>query len=279
VGNHPEIATSVGEIGRRFDALSGRRDRALTTGRQIVRLSANAIRAVHRGDRDDAQTLIAQAGALVRSLTEDLAGTPEIWWAGYVQDALKEFTEANIANAVVAGNPIPSAADLGVEDAAYLNGMAEAASELRRDVLDLLRNAQHDRATALLATMDEIYDALVIVDALPGDGAPGDLSVVAVGPGDLGDGELDAHGMAPVAVLASLGQLGGALPPTYVVGCQPADVGEGIGLTPAVAAAVDKAVDLVTDLVTDGLEDAPLAGRDRATAAPSSAERGEEDRP
>ena len=97
------------------------------------------------------------------------------------------------------------------------------------------------------------YDALVVVDALPGDGAPGDLSVLEVGPEDLGEGELDAHGMAPVAVLASLGQLGGTLPPTYVVGCQPADVGEGIGLTPAVAAAVDGAVQLVHDVLAEHL--------------------------
>jgi hydrogenase maturation protease len=97
------------------------------------------------------------------------------------------------------------------------------------------------------------YDALVVVDALPGDGAPGDLSVLTVGPDDLGEGELDAHGMAPVAVLAGLGLLGGSLPPTYVVGCQPADVEEGIGLTPAVAAAVDQAVTLVHEVLEQQL--------------------------
>ncbi len=97
------------------------------------------------------------------------------------------------------------------------------------------------------------YDALLVVDAMPGDGEPGDLRVLEVGPDDLGEGELDAHGMAPVAVLASLGQLGGSLPPTYVVGCQPADVGEGIGLTPAVAAAVDRAVDLVHEVLEQQL--------------------------
>jgi hydrogenase maturation protease len=97
------------------------------------------------------------------------------------------------------------------------------------------------------------YDALVVVDALPGDGHPGDLSVLEVGPDDLGDGELDAHGMAPVAVLASLGQLGGSLPPTYVVGCRPADVGEGIGLTPEVAAAVGPAVTLVHEVLEQQL--------------------------
>jgi hydrogenase maturation protease len=99
----------------------------------------------------------------------------------------------------------------------------------------------------------EGYDALVVVDALPGDGAPGDLSVLTVGPDDLGEGELDAHGMAPVAVLAGLGLLGGSLPPTYVVGCQPADVEEGIGLTPAVAAAVDRAVTLVHEVLEQQL--------------------------
>jgi hydrogenase maturation protease len=97
------------------------------------------------------------------------------------------------------------------------------------------------------------YAGLVVIDALPGDGAPGDLSVLEVGPDDLGEGELDAHGMAPVAVLASLGQLGGSLPPTYIVGCQPADVGEGMGMTPEVAAAVEPAIDLVFEVLSEHL--------------------------
>ncbi len=113
------------------------------------------------------------------------------------------------------------------------------------------------------------YDGLVVVDALPGDGAPGDLSVLEVGPADLGDGELDAHGMAPVSVLASLGQHGGTLPPTYIVGCQPADVGEGIGLTGAVTAAVDRAVELVHDVLDEqlGLQRARPRERSRASAS------------
>jgi hydrogenase maturation protease len=113
------------------------------------------------------------------------------------------------------------------------------------------------------------YDALVVVDALPGKGSPGDLSVLEVGPDDLGEGELDAHGMAPVAVLASLGQLGGTLPQTYVVGCQPADVGEGIGLSSRVEAAVEPAVDLVLDVLREhlGLAAPTRANNDRAPAA------------
>ncbi|MDX6209156.1 MAG: hydrogenase maturation protease [Frankiales bacterium] len=97
------------------------------------------------------------------------------------------------------------------------------------------------------------YETLVVVDAMPGEGSPGDLTLTSVGPDDLGDGEYDAHGMAPVAVLATLGQLGGTLPPTYVVGCQPASVEEGMGLSPAVEAAVNGAVVLVHELLEEHL--------------------------
>jgi hydrogenase maturation protease len=97
------------------------------------------------------------------------------------------------------------------------------------------------------------YDGLVIVDALPRNGVPGDVVVLEVGEDDLGSGDFDAHGMEPTAVLASLGSLGGTLPPTYVVGCEPADVGDGIGLTAPVEAAVDHAVSMVVRLVTHEL--------------------------
>ncbi len=105
-------------------------------------------------------------------------------------------------------------------------------------------------------------DALVLVDALPGDGPPGEVTVLEVGPDDLGAGDFDAHGMDPVAVLASLGALGGTLPPTYIVGCRPADVSEGIGLSPAVAAAVAEAVESVRWVVEERLSVAAGAGKD-----------------
>lgn len=93
------------------------------------------------------------------------------------------------------------------------------------------------------------YDALVLVDACPGEGPPGTVTVLEVGAGDLGTGAFDAHGMDPVAVLGSLKTLGGTLPATYVVGCVPADVGEGIGLSAAVAAAVPEALAAVHALL------------------------------
>ena len=94
-------------------------------------------------------------------------------------------------------------------------------------------------------------DALVIVDAVPGDGAPGTLTVLEVGEKDLGTGQFDPHGMAPVAVLASLADLGGRLPPTYVVGCTPYDVEEGIGLSEQVEAAIPEAMETVLALLRE----------------------------
>ena len=107
----------------------------------------------------------------------------------------------------------------------------------------------------------EGYDALVLVDAVPdSDGSSGEVTVLEVGPADLGHGELDAHGMDPVAVLAGLDVLGGTLPRTFVVGCRVATVAEGIGLSPPVAAAVPTALDTVRRLLADILDTTP-AGR------------------
>lgn len=93
------------------------------------------------------------------------------------------------------------------------------------------------------------YETLILVDALPGDGPPGQVSVLAIGEDDLGTGDFDPHGMAPVAVLASVRQLGGSLPPTYVVGCRVHTVEDGIGLSDAVAAAVPEALAAVRTLM------------------------------
>ncbi len=94
------------------------------------------------------------------------------------------------------------------------------------------------------------YDALVLVDTVPAPvedrpGRPGELRVIEVSAADLGGGELDAHGMDPVAVLAGLETLGGTLPRTVVVGCQPAGCAEGIGMSEPVQSAVEPAVQLV----------------------------------
>jgi hydrogenase maturation protease len=116
----------------------------------------------------------------------------------------------------------------------------------------------------------EGYDGLLLVDALPGDGGPGEVTVLEVGPEDLGSGELDAHGMDPSTVLAGLHRLGGELPPTYVVGCRPQSLEEGIGLTEPVAVAVPEAMAQVRALLATRM--APRTrGPHREPAGPSGA--------
>ncbi|MFM8592788.1 MAG: haloacid dehalogenase, partial [Chloroflexota bacterium] len=133
-------------------------------GRYHIRLAANSVRATHRNDLAEAESLLAEATSRLATLASGLRDAPSVYWAGYVQDAMKEVAEAAITLAIVANRPLPSPADLGVEDAAYLNALAEAASELRRQVLDRLRAGDLPRAEMLLDTMDDIYAALVTVD-------------------------------------------------------------------------------------------------------------------
>ena len=157
-----KLNTITTGIVARLTALGAVRDDAVTNSRHIVRLSANAIRALHRGE--DATGLLAEARALLTQTLASCAAYPSVYWAGFVQDAMKEYAEATILTSMMQGADIPSPEDLGVEDAAWLNGLAEAGSELRRDTLDALRRDQIPRAEDLLTHMELIYDQLVNVD-------------------------------------------------------------------------------------------------------------------
>ncbi|RRR77751.1 MAG: haloacid dehalogenase [Candidatus Viridilinea halotolerans] len=140
------------------------REQAISASRALIRHCANSIRAAHRGEFAEAERLLGEAALFVAKIDAATAGKPDIRFAGYSQDALKEFVEANLVLAFLAEREPPSAATLGVESAAYLNGLAEAASELRRTILDGLRRGEVARGEALLQIMDDVYSALITVD-------------------------------------------------------------------------------------------------------------------
>lgn len=148
----------------RFESLNEARDHAVTEGRHVIRLAANAVRALHRDDTDAAAGLLQQAEVILDKIRESTGPFPAVYWAGYVQDAMKEYAEAQITAALLAEADLPTPESLKVEDAAYLNALAEAGSELRRDVLDRLRADREEIAEYLLTRMDEIYGVLVTVD-------------------------------------------------------------------------------------------------------------------
>ena len=140
------------------------REEGLSVSREVIRLSANAIRAVHRSDYDEASRLISSASDRLQAAEHIRSDSPLIYNAGFMNDARKEFTEANITLAVISGNDIPTAGELGIDPPAYLNGMAEVIGELRRYILDGLRKDSVGRCEELMEVMDEIYGVLVTVD-------------------------------------------------------------------------------------------------------------------
>lgn len=158
------VEAIVGEAVAQIESSHAARERAIGTSRALIRQCANAIRAVHRGEFADAAGLLQGAAATARDLRAGVAGSPALLFAGYTQDALKEYAEAALVFAFLHGDPPPGPAALQVDPAAYLNGLAEAASELRRAILDGLRHGQVARGEALLVVMDEVYSMLVTVD-------------------------------------------------------------------------------------------------------------------
>ena len=140
------------------------RERALPLCREALRHSANAIRAVHRQEFARAEELIDRARDLLSQAKEGLGDHPDIYHAGFVHDAQKEYAEACASLAVIAGRPLPTPEALAVELSAYLNGLGEAVGELRRHLLDKLRAGEVDHCEGILAAMDDIYGVLVTLD-------------------------------------------------------------------------------------------------------------------
>ncbi|MBI4318587.1 MAG: haloacid dehalogenase [Chloroflexi bacterium] len=140
------------------------REKGLALSRSIIRDSANAIRAVHRGELSRAEELLQKAGEAVRNVDASLSGHPDIYFAGFVFDAQKEFAEASITYALIAGHSLPGPDSIGVSHVPYLGGLGEAIGELRRYLLDRLRQGDVARCEDVLQVMDDIYGVLVTMD-------------------------------------------------------------------------------------------------------------------
>ena len=150
---------------RRFERTMAAREKALAASRRSIRCSANAIRAIHRGELDHAHALMDESREAIRSGAEAVREAhPEVYYAGFLQDAQKEYAEARVTEAIVTGAEIPSPDDLGVELAPFLNGMAESIGEGRRAILDLLRRGVVAESERILSLMEDVYHVLVSMD-------------------------------------------------------------------------------------------------------------------
>ncbi len=159
-----DLETIADRLRASLEARNGARDTALQRARTMTRHCAQAIRAVHRDEREKARAEIEAARGIVDQILRDLAPYPDLYHAGYTQDAMKEFAEANIVYALVSGEPLPTPHELRVEGAAYLNGLAETVGELRRRCLDIIRHDHSEEAERLMEAMEDIYSVLVTMD-------------------------------------------------------------------------------------------------------------------
>ncbi len=161
LGDFEQIADSIRPIlDDRFDA----REQGISGSRKVIRFSANAIRALHRGEADQAEVLIEQAANLLAEITAGLSGHPDILHAGFISDAAKECAEAHLTRAALAGDRLPLASELGIDPVPYLHGLGETVGECRRRLLDLLRAGDLPGAERLLSMMDGIVDLLASLD-------------------------------------------------------------------------------------------------------------------
>ncbi|MDQ4126300.1 MAG: haloacid dehalogenase [Actinomycetota bacterium] len=147
-----------------LDAKTAARERGLASSRSAIRSCGNAIRALHRYETDTATALLDEAQASVDDARSALADHPDMFHAGFLHDAEKELTEARITFALITGAAFPSPEEIGVPASAYLKGMAESIGEMRRHILDLMRQGKLERCEELLGAVDDMYYVLVSMD-------------------------------------------------------------------------------------------------------------------
>jgi translin len=163
-----DLARLSEPVRERFTVRHDARELALASSRDAIRAAANAIRAIHRRELPRADELIGDARGALQHALDATDGHPEVRHAGFVQDAAKEVAEAVLTRAAVTGASLPGPAEVAVDDASWLHGLAETVGELRRACLDHVRRGEHEDAERLLDLMQEILAVLVTIDAPDG---------------------------------------------------------------------------------------------------------------
>jgi translin len=159
-----DLAAIEAAVRSELDAKYAARELALTNCRQIIRHSANAIRCLHRGDDAGAKRLLVEARLLIDEIEAPLEAHPDIHHAGFFSDAVKEYAEAELTNALLAGASLPLPDEIGIDSVPYLKGLGEAVGELRRHLLDRLRGGDLAGAEDTFQRMDAILGLLASLD-------------------------------------------------------------------------------------------------------------------
>jgi translin len=163
-GSGPDLTAVEAEVRADLDEKNAARELALKNCRIIIRTSANAIRALHRGERNRADELLAEARSLIAEAEAPLAEHQDIYHAGFFYDAVKEYAEGVLTAALLAGERLPLPSEIGVHSVPYLKGLGEAVGEQRRRMLDFLRTGRIEEAEATFVAMDAVLDLLTSLD-------------------------------------------------------------------------------------------------------------------
>lgn len=159
-----QLDTIADDIRNQLEEMGAARDKAFQRSRELTKVCARAIRAIHRDEWDAAEGMLLEAGNAAEQLIEGVKEYPNLYFAGYTQDALKEYVEANLVYDLVGNRDLSTPEALGVESNTWLNGLAEASTELRRRILDIIRHGHTAEAENLLTMMDDVYTILVTFD-------------------------------------------------------------------------------------------------------------------
>ncbi|NJE06155.1 haloacid dehalogenase [Thermococcus sp. M36] len=159
-----ELKDIIAEIRKALDEKDSLREEALRLTREIVRLSGDAIKALHRGEVEKAEERLKLVRGKVEELREKLRGHPDLYHSGYVQNAHQEFVEASLFFAYIAGKDFPSPGELGVPHADYALGIGDLIGELRRHFLLLLLDGNLEEAEKTYRFMEEVYEELMTLE-------------------------------------------------------------------------------------------------------------------
>jgi translin len=158
------LASIAEQIRLSLAAKDAARENAMPVCRDAIRYCSLSIRAIHRQEFEEAVRLLESARSLLKKAEESLIGSPEVMNTGFLRDAQKEYAEGCLLLGLVMGKPALGPSDLGVDSAAYLNGLGEAVGELRRYLLDSMRRGDLSKGDELLGAMDDVYGVLVTID-------------------------------------------------------------------------------------------------------------------
>jgi translin len=152
----------ISEIEGRLDEKDEVRELAIKSSRTIARLAGTAIQGMHRGEA--MHVPLQETREEVQKLRSLLDGHPDLFHAGFVENAMQEACEAFLFHSILETEDLPTPRECGVTDTAYLLGLGDVVGELRRCALTALRDGDVSDASLFLEKMERILDVLMRFD-------------------------------------------------------------------------------------------------------------------